>query len=42
VPEAEYAWCFATCSNPFELDPEVVPEMEDYFTADFSRERINM
>lgn len=42
ISEPEVAWCFASCSNPFDVDPDVVPEIEEYFTADFSRERIKM
>lgn len=42
IPDPEAAWCFASCANPFDFDPEVVPEIEDYFTAEFSRERIKM
>ena len=42
MQDSQYAWCFASCSNPFDLDPELVPEMDDYFTADFSRDRIKM
>ena len=42
IPEPEIAWCLASCSNPFDIDPEILTPVDDYFTADFSRERIKM
>ncbi|XP_046544357.1 anoctamin-4-like isoform X4 [Haliotis rubra] len=33
--------CWSKCPTPFDIDPDRLPEMSDYFTAAFSRERVD-
>ncbi|XP_071112364.1 anoctamin-4-like isoform X8 [Haliotis cracherodii] len=33
--------CWSKCPTPFDIDPDLLPEVPDYFTAAFSRERVD-
>ncbi|XP_055887871.1 anoctamin-4-like isoform X2 [Biomphalaria glabrata] len=33
--------CWSKCPSPFDIDKEILPEIPDYFTAPFTRSRIN-